>query len=137
MTTNSKEYQQAYYTKNKERILKHQREYSRIWCRANPEKNLWLNTQWRAKKLNMEFDLTIEDLTIPSHCPVLGIELIRGSRGKSDNSPSLDRIDNTKGYTKDNICIISNRANIIKNSGTAEEHLKIADYIIKHKEKAS
>lgn len=39
---------------------------------------------------------------------------------------SLDRIDPRKGYVKGNVWIISYRANLIKNDGTAEEHEMIA-----------
>ena len=44
-------------------------------------------------------------------------------------SPSIDRIDNSKGYVKENICVISMRANMIKSVGNSEEHQKIADYL--------
>ena len=44
-------------------------------------------------------------------------------------SPSIDRIDSTKGYTKDNIQIISWRANRIKNDSTPEELMQIATYM--------
>jgi hypothetical protein len=47
----------------------------------------------------------------------------------SDNSPSLDRIDSKKGYIKNNIKMISNKANIMKLNGTANEHIQIAMYI--------
>jgi len=40
------------------------------------------------------------------------------------NSPSLDRIDPTKGYVKGNVWIISHKANTFKSYATHEE-LKI------------
>ena len=41
-----------------------------------------------------------------------------------ENSPSLDRIDPTKGYVKGNVWIISHKANVFKSYATHEE-LKI------------
>jgi hypothetical protein len=60
-------------------------------------------------------------------CPVLGINLVHGGEN-SHNSPSLERINNHKGYTKENILIISARANAIKNDGTWQEILKVAQF---------
>lgn len=75
----------------------------------------------RAKKYNLEFDLTVDDLTIPEFCPLLEIKLEIGKKGDYENSPSLDRINPKKGYTKDNVWIISKKANSMKNSATIEE----------------
>lgn len=47
----------------------------------------------------------------------------------TDNSPSIDRIDNLKGYTKENIKIISHRANAIKRDASVEEVEKILKYM--------
>lgn len=78
----------------------------------------------------LPFSLTAEDLVIPERCPVLGIKiLLLSGRGRLDCAPSLDRVDPSKGYTRTNTRIISERANRIKNNGTAEEHEKIARYI--------
>jgi len=82
------------------------------------------------KKTNIEVSISAQDIQIPKICPVLGISLSLTNTRLSDNSPSLDRIDNTKGYTPDNICVISNRANTIKGTGTKEEHQRVIDYMI-------
>src|ERR1700722_15677552 len=75
--------------------------------RGNCKENLLLcYARRRAKDKKMEFSITIDDIVIPEKCPVLGIPLFRIANKHCPNSPSLDRIDNLKGYTKDNICVI-------------------------------
>lgn len=75
----------------------------------------------RAIKKGMEFNLTEEDLVVPEYCPLLGIPLQTNKKGAGNDSPSIDRIDSSKGYTKDNVWIISHRANTLKNNATIEE----------------
>jgi hypothetical protein len=78
-----------------------------------------------AKKL--EFTLTPFDiLPLPVLCPILKITLDYGAFSGEDGQgtstrPSIDRIDSTKGYTKDNVQVISWRANRLKNDATLEE----------------
>lgn len=83
----------------------------------------------KAKSKRKDFNLTHEDLVVPTHCPILGIELCVNNKSFQDNSPSVDRIDNNKGYIKGNVQIISFRANRLKSNSTAEELLKIANYL--------
>jgi hypothetical protein len=52
---------------------------------------------------------------------------------KTDNSPSLDKIDNEKGYVPGNLAIISSRANAIKSDASLEEIEAIAAYMRRHK----
>lgn len=75
----------------------------------------------RAKKHNLEFNITAGDVVIPKVCPILEVPLVIGTKGNYEYSPSIDRIDNTKGYIKGNIQIISKKANSMKNSATKEE----------------
>lgn len=91
-------------------------------------------TKFTRKKANAiytgyEWKVTFDEVIWNTHCPILGLELDYFAETASENSPSLDRIDNNKGYIKDNVHVISWRANRIKNNGTAEEHRLIADYL--------
>jgi len=81
------------------------------------------NARKRAIIKSLPFNLyTYKDLPkIPRKCPLLGIDLIVRAVGGLDSSPSVDRIDNKKGYTKSNIQIISRKANQIKNNASFEE----------------
>lgn len=87
----------------------------------NYKRQIITRTKKRALLKGLEFSLVEEDIIIPECCPLLEIPLIVGTKGEYENSPSIDRIDNTKGYTKDNIQIISKKANSMKNSATIEE----------------
>lgn len=101
--------------------------------RQNVARSILNRSRVRAKSKGWEFSLTIEDIIIPEICPVLGIPLkvhegIRGD-GRHDGSPSIDRFNSSKGYTKDNIRIISWRANCLKKNGTVEEFEAILKYM--------
>ena len=83
----------------------------------------------RARRKGLEFNISENDIEWGTHCPVLGIEIDYSVRGKhKDNSPTLDRSDNRKGYVRGNVCVISFRANEIKSNGTAEELRLVAEY---------
>ncbi len=114
---------------NREQISEYKKQYNKQWREANPEQYLWKSAKDRAKKRGLEFNIELSDIVIPEFCPVLGLKLERGTGGMQDNSPSLDRIDSSKGYIKGNVRVISYRANTIKNCGTAEEHRLIAEFI--------
>lgn len=83
----------------------------------------------RALAKGLEHTITVEDIKIPDTCPLLGIKLkdnTGNGKGNCQDSPSLDRLDSDKGYTLDNIWVISNRANEIKSNATLEELEQIA-----------
>lgn len=75
----------------------------------------------RATKNNILFNITIEDIVIPEFCPALGIPLFKVGHKMTDNSPTLDRIVPSLGYTKENIIVISNKANRIKSNASINE----------------
>ena len=89
----------------------------------------------RAKKKNMDFNLVKKDIHFPEVCPVFNIKLEHG-RKDWKNSPTIDRIDNTKGYLIDNCIVVSCLANTIKNSATPKQILKVGNFYKKlYKEK--
>jgi hypothetical protein len=112
-------------TANKERVKEQNRQYKL----RNPANIMIWQAKDRARRQGLYFDLKLGDVNIPEFCPVLGIRLAKGVAKWADSSPSLDRIVPAFGYTKDNVRVISWRANNLKRDGTAEEFERIAAYI--------
>lgn len=94
--------------------------------RAENPQRYWINralkgAKVRAKKKSIPFSLSLKDIKTPDICPIFGFTLNYNNVSPRPNSPSLDRIDSSKGYTKDNVWTISWRANNIKKDATIEE----------------
>ena len=129
---NNKEKIKAYRKKRYDRLKQEGsqklHEATREWERKNPERVLLKAAKARAKKYGHEFNIEVEDIIIPEYCPLLDlkIEIRRGGHGPQDCSPSLDRIDNTKGYVKGNVWVISWLANKMKATATDEQLLTFA-----------
>ena len=100
-------------------------------ARRSNEKWLWTWAKVRAKKIGVPFTIRVEDIVIPLVCPVLGIPLSRavGRHGHHDASPTLDRIDPARGYIRDNIAVISWRANRLKGDATVSEMASVLAYM--------
>lgn len=75
----------------------------------------------KAKKQNIEFSIDASDIPLPDKCPIFGIILQKSTGRLSNNSPSVDRIDPSKGYVKGNVVVVSNKANSIKREATVAE----------------
>ena len=97
----------------------------------DPRYYIWLQLKSNAKSRKIPFDIMAEDIIIPEYCPVLGTKLMfgRGERGKRKNTPSVDRVDNSRGYTKDNIRVISFEANRLKDANTIETLERLLAYM--------
>lgn len=105
------------------------REACRRWLDANPKKKMLTRARMRSKRDGLLFNLSPDDFEIPEVCPILGIPLrFATGRGPSDHSPSIDRIDNNKGYVKGNIIVVSWRANRIKGDATPDELALLAAF---------
>lgn len=87
----------------------------------HPSYSMWSNAKKRAKEQNLPFDLELDDLFIPTLCPLLGIPLEKGIGWYTDNSPTVDRIIPHLGYTKQNTWVISMRANRLKQDASIQE----------------
>lgn len=87
------------------------------------KKSILRAAQQRAKIRGLEFNIGLEDFEIPELCPLLNIPLHNhvGENTLQDDSPSLDRIDSSKGYIPGNVWVISNKANRAKNNLTLSE----------------
>lgn len=89
------------------------------------------NVKFSAKRRNIEFNLDFTDFELPKYCPILNVELDYKLEGNSNdfNHASLDRIDNSKGYIKGNVLVMSRLANIMKNEATFDQLILFADNI--------
>ena len=104
-------------------------QYLRDWKANNREKNLFQQAQYRAKTKNISFDIEVSDIVIPETCPILGLPLKKSIDGNRDLSPSLDRIDNAKGYIKGNIQVISSKANTMKANANKNDLINFSNWV--------
>ena len=94
----------------------------------DPRHRLLYSARFRAKKQNLPFDITLDDIEVPEFCPVLGIEIIPCSGHNGPHCPSLDKIIPALGYIRGNVVVVSNRANTLKRDATPEEMRMLADF---------
>lgn len=120
-------YQKQRKENNKEAVLEYQRKYQ-AKRREHFEYRLQMllnASKQRAILKNREHSITLDDIKElypkDGKCPVFGFDLEFNSQGFRETSPSIDRIDSSKGYTKDNIQIISWKANRLKAYATVED----------------
>lgn len=130
--------QREYYNKHRDKI-REQRKVQRSrshevrvlegqkWRKENQQESLWRSAKNNAVSKGREFSIEVCDILIPEKCPYLGIPLtnIQGD-GRVWTNASLDRKDSSKGYTKDNIQVISILANCMKQHATEEQLLAFA-----------
>lgn len=102
------------------------------YLHLHQEKRMFGTAKQRAKKQGIEFSIIEQDIKIPEFCPLLGIRLTNTfGEGRVQSNASLDRIDSSKGYTKENIQIISDLANRMKQEATPEQLICFANNILK------
>lgn len=79
------------------------------------------NVKHSAKRRNLEFNLEYTDIELPLTCPILNVPLAYKGNFQDPFYATIDRIDNSKGYIKGNIMVLSRLANCMKNSATNEQ----------------
>ncbi len=82
---------------------------------------LWQKAKARAAENSIPFNLSPLDIVIPEKCPLLETPLNLKRKKTSPDSPTLDKIRPELGYVKENVWVISHRANLIKNDASVEE----------------
>lgn len=100
----------------------------RAWQKKNPIKTHLYRIKSNCKKKGIEFDITEEDVVVPNRCPVLDIPIQHNWGGQQDDSPSIDRIDPNGGYTKNNIIVVSWKANRLKSNADVIELVRVAAF---------
>ena len=121
----SKTTKAKYSLNNKEKLNKQTKE----WHKNNKQRGMLKAAKTRSKALGIPFNLSIEDIAIPDACPIFGISLFFTDGGRTDNTPSLDKIKPELGYVKGNVRVVSWRANRLKCDGSLEEFESIVRYL--------
>jgi len=118
----------ALYHERKEYFLDYQKNSPKA-----QQTQLIKNAKVRAKVQDVPFNITKKDLDWPTHCPVLGMELVyRGDAnagGLQAGSPTIDKILPSEGYIKGNVMVMSHLANRMKNNATPEQLRTFAEWV--------
>jgi len=113
------------------------KEYTKRYLEADPDYRkkvyaslkrdgiIWRRARDRAQRHGWDFDLTREWIRAQGdHCALTGIKFIpRLTKAWHPHTASIDRIDNSRGYTKDNCRLILLALNRFK--GTDEDNVMI------------
>jgi hypothetical protein len=109
--------------------LEPQQRKFQMFKRSSPKFYLLKNAKARAKLKSLECTITVNDFEIPEYCPCFGMRLEFGDKHYCEESPTLDRIDNAKGYVPGNVQVVSWKANRLKNNATRQDIETLLDWI--------
>jgi hypothetical protein len=122
------DYNADYHNQNRDKINLRNKEQAKVRRREHPEKRMLVDARKRSKKAGSPFNLELSDIVIPKRCPILNIPLQVSEGQPSDGSPSIDKIIPELGYVKNNVQVISYRANTIKNCASLDELIAIGKW---------
>lgn len=99
-------------------------------------KYVYQGAKSRAKKKGKDFNITLEFLynllkNQDYKCIMTGIPLQASKGGKDPYVISIDRIDSSKGYTKDNVALVTTIYNTCKNHYSIDNVIELCKGFIK------
>lgn len=97
--------------------------------KRDPELRMLHCARYRAKAKGLEFNIQESDIIIPEVCPILQTPLVLNNATLRGNSPTLDRIDSSKGYLPGNVRVISHKANSCKSDMSIESVARMLSYM--------
>lgn len=98
------------------------RKVKRLSYWRNKTTTMLCNARKSTKERGIECSINKSDIIIPELCPIFNVPFDQGRF-----AASLDRLDNSKGYVKGNIWVISKLANRMKNDGSLIEILQFCE----------
>lgn len=130
-------YYKNYYQKNKERLRKYYKKYQRKYQKNNPIKVWCHRTITYHKQKGFALTFTNKELSPMAekikYCPICECKLDwkYGSKNKRPqiDSPTLDRINNKKTLTLNNIQILCHRCNSAKGQMNMKEFVEYCSMI--------
>lgn len=113
-------------------------EATRRWQEANPERALFNQCKCNARQRKLPFDLTpamVEAMLAGMTCSATGLPLsferVKGERyARSPWYPSIDRLDNSRGYVPGNVRVVCSIYNFMRSNHSDEDVLAVARALV-------
>jgi hypothetical protein len=105
-------------------------DYQKVAREKEPIKYIFRDAKQHAKAKNREFTITLDDLfevllNQTNKCALTDVLF------SSETKPSLDRIDSSKGYTKENIQFVLKEINIMKSNFNESKFIELCTLVAK------
>lgn len=121
-----KTYRADWTNKNRNRVNELSNKARKRQHRTDPRKSMLRAARKRAQQNKLEFSISLADIHVSTHCPLLNIPLTVNDGKLGPGSPTLDRVFNDCGYVPGNVIVISYAANRCKGNLNADDILKLA-----------
>jgi hypothetical protein len=89
-------------------------------------RQMFMNARRRAIRDGLKFDITKDDITIPARCPILDVPF---GPTNTPFTPTLDRVNNDRGYVKGNVAVVTKIANSMKGKFTLQDVERLLAYM--------